>query len=646
MGLRCVSLWLALLFAAVCWQIHGLPRDDAGEVESALRLEIQATKQQLELYRRKKELLGDALTKLRTQLGHKTNHSASSSGESGSASSATSQRRQRYRDAPQIFSDWFEHEGVFSLEAAATNSTRVFSQLISFRPNSSPMGRRQQAAARRKTSADDEPPLQFLLVLDPSSTMLSLFHPSTHELVWQHSLDLRSPSARESFRIADMFFVSDRSAHLAVLSTSGDLALFKLRLWHSRRIISGDARRLKPLRELEEDYLQCAAGQDTLHALSPWMFASASSLTSPAPGRYLHVDVERVFVATLHPDRRYNRGKVVVVAQYYRVFVVASDNLGRHLSFLHGENGSFIEDIDTQAGPHDGGVVQLQPIQSSRGLVALATQDRVFFMDATAPFLVPVMCEAPGRHALTSLVADPLRPSIVYAGTSTGRALVYKLHNIGAWRHRSDMSEHEPHGPVTCTLVDQLMPRRPPLLALGHESHSIVQTLPGFLVLGTGPRLVLYQLSGSSDEVRPTYLSEHSMLGSFVKELDRLSALRVVGISATKDLVEHPTAFAVLVADSNSPDRLYRLDVYESRVPPSGTNLDLSWIRVPAMMICALAAMFWQQKGRVAYSAGGRGSFHEAELAGLLSGRGVRLPSMASAKRGGLNSNRRASDWY
>ncbi|EGZ25176.1 hypothetical protein PHYSODRAFT_391329, partial [Phytophthora sojae] len=235
-----------------------------------------------------------------------------------------------------------------------------------------------------------------------------------------------------------MFFVSDRSSYLAFLSTSGDLALFKLRLWHSRRVVAGDTRRLKPLKELEDNQLQCAP--------------SWSSLTAPPPGKYLHVDVERIFWTTLDPAWSYKRGKVAVVAQHYRVFVVASDSSGGLLSFYNGDNGAFIKEIHTRSRVHDGGAVRLKPIHSSRGLVALATQTRVVFVDSTIPLLVPVDCKAPRGHRFTSLATDPARPSIVYLGTSTGRALVFKLHNFGAVRQRSEFSDQSPRGRVMCAL--------------------------------------------------------------------------------------------------------------------------------------------------------------------------------------------------
>eukprot|EP00644_Phytophthora_capsici_P006419 jgi/Phyca11/127006/e_gw1.66.215.1 len=315
-----------------------------------------------------------------------------------------------------------------------------------------------------------------------------------------------------------MFFVSDRSAHLAILMTSGDLVLFKLRLWHNRRVLSGDLRRTKPLRDLEEKYLKCPLGQNSLNALdisqTPWLQHSKTSLTSPAAGKYLHVDVERVFKTTLAREWEYARGKVAVVSLHYRVLVVASDSSGDHLSIFHGDNGSFIQDIHMQSSTLDDNIVHLEPIQSSRGLVALATRSRVLFVDTSIPFFVPVVCGAPGQHTFTSLAADPLRPTILYAGTSTGRALVYKLHNFGSWRKRSNTNESL--GPIMCALVDQLMPRRLPAPAFRHEMPAVVQTLPGFLVLGAGSRLALYQLSGSSDDVNPTYLSERSLHDSFI----------------------------------------------------------------------------------------------------------------------------------
>ncbi|GMF50746.1 unnamed protein product [Phytophthora fragariaefolia] len=650
MGLRCAALWLALLVSAHCGQVCGdVDRVDTA-AESAVLMhlldaEVEATRRQLQLYKRKTELLADTIRQLQTQLGDTSGRNETSPGALYGDSVATQQRRQRPRDGPQIFSDWFEPQGSFSsFGEEAENSSRVFAQLVSFRPSTSPGNRRYQASSRRKAAVDDDLPLQFLLVLDPRSTIIRLFHPTTCEILWQHALNLRSSSGDVEFQVADAFFISDRSSYLAVLLTSGDLALFKLRLWHARRVASGDNRRLKPLRESEDNNLQCPAGQDSLAdldpSLPPWLlWPPTSSLTSPAPGKYIHVDFDRIFGAALNSDWNYDRGKVAVVAQHYRVFVVASDSSGGHLSIFSGDNGTFMNDIHTQSTDS---AVQLEPIHSSRGLIALATHNRVFFADSTKASLVPVSCKAPGRHTFTSLAADPVRPSVIYVGTSTGRALVFKLHNIGAWRQRSNFTDQSSRDPIMCTLVDQLMPRLPSSIS---ETPAVVQTLQSFLVLGTGSQLVLYQLSGSSEEVRPMYLSERSMVGSFQKA-------QVMSLSAAKDLLVHSTGFAALVAvpsspgDYNAAGLSYRLDLYESRIPPPGNNMDLSWIRVPAMMICALAAMFWQQKGRLAYSAGGRRAFNDAELAGILSGRGVPLPGMGSMKRSGMHGNQRASDWY
>ncbi|KAK1934480.1 hypothetical protein P3T76_011089 [Phytophthora citrophthora] len=592
-----------------------------------LEAEISVTKEQLKLYQLKAELLRNAIKRIQSQLH---SNSLSNSTESTPAS-PTTQQRSRYRESPQIFSDWFELHGMFK----QPNAVRALTQLISFRPNASPSGRKQQLVARRKM--DDDLPLQFLLVLDQVSTVMSLFHLTTHELMWQHSLDLDSTAKTKAVQVADMFFVSDRSAHLAILLMSGDLALFKIRLWHNRRIISGDLRRVKPLKDMEEKYLKCPLGQNSLNALDvsqpPWLQYSKASLTSPAAGKYLHVDVERVFRTTLNREWEYVRGKVVMVSLHYRVLVVATDSSGGHISVFHVDNGSFIRDVNTQSASRDDNIVHLEPIQNSRGLVALATRSRVLFVDTSVSQLVPVVCEAPGQHTFTSLATDLLRPTVFYVGTSTGRALVYKLHNFGSWRKRSDTSESR--SPVMCALVDQLVPRRP-APAFSHSMSAVVQTLPGFLVLGAGSRLALYQLSGSSEDVHPTYLSERSLLDSFNPDVNPM----ILGVSSSKDLIVHSVAFAAVVGDANGS---LRVDIYESRIPPPGTNLDLSWIRVPAMMICALAAMFWQQRGRVA---GGRGRFSETELAGLLSGREGRTLGMNTMKRSGVSSNRRATSGF
>ncbi|RLN87272.1 hypothetical protein BBJ28_00023872, partial [Nothophytophthora sp. Chile5] len=438
-----IALWLVLLFVLPCRRSWG-SRGDSTAASAPLQLkhlldaEIDATKQQLDLYKRKAELMEETLAQLESHLGYNASVSK------GSPVSTTThqqqqkfKRHQRNRASPQLFSDWFAPHGAFPLphdrsDTVPRPQSASLARLISFRPQTRLVGKKQQQPQRKFTSGsvEDEAPLQFLLVLDPHTTVLRLFHPLSHELVWQHALNLR-PSVGGSeggFGIADVFFTSERSAHLAVLSTAGDLTLFKLRLWHNRRVISGDHRRLIPSRDLRADQLRCLAGQHEdgiSEALRlPWMEETTPSLTTPPPGRFLHVDVERVFGAALSRNWRYDRGKVTVIALYHHVYVVTSDASGGHLSFFHGRNGSYITNLHIQTNAnnsHGGGVVQLEPVQSTGGLLALTTGSRVQFVDVTIPMLLSVACEAPERQAFTSVAVDPQRPFTVYAGTSTGR---------------------------------------------------------------------------------------------------------------------------------------------------------------------------------------------------------------------------------
>ncbi|RLN70118.1 hypothetical protein BBJ28_00005866 [Nothophytophthora sp. Chile5] len=665
-----IALWLVVLFVLPCRQSWGLRGDSTAssaplQLKHLLDAEIDATKQQLRLYKRKAELITETLAKLESRLGHNASASNGSPVSVTAHQQQTFKRHQRNRASPQLFRDWFAPHSSFPLPHDGSGmlprpQSAPLARLISFRPQTRLVGKRQQQPQRKFTSGsvEDEAPLQFLLVLDPHTTVLRLFHPLTHELVWQHALNLRSSAggSEGAFGIADVFFMSERSAHLAVLSTAGDLMLFKLRLWHNRRVISGDHRRLIPLRDLRADQLRCLAGQreDSIsEALRlPWTEETTPSLTAPPPGRFLHVDVERVFDAALSRDWRYDRGKVTVIALYHHVYVVTSDGSGGHLSFFHGRNGSFITDLHIQTNTrnsHDRGVVQLEPVQSTGGLLALTTRSQVQFVDVTIPMLLPVACEAPERQAFTSLAVDPQRPFTVYAGASTGRGFVFRLYNFQAWRQRSNGEEQEHHEPAVCALVGQLAPRRPPLSPPGGEAPALVQTVHGFLVLATGARLVLYQLPTGSEGLRPTYLSERSLVASPLQELDWITSpsspkLEILGVSTAKDPLMHSVGLAVLVAvpqDEGAMHVAQRLDVYESRLPPPASSLDLTWVRVPAMMICALAAMFWQQKGRLAQSAGGSGAFDEAELLGLL---GRQVPNLESL-RGSLAASQRTRKW-
>ncbi|KAL7690802.1 putative WD40-repeat-containing domain superfamily [Plasmopara halstedii] len=611
MRLRYLALFFSLLRGFSIWgsALKGRSATDVKAFNHVLRAEIEAVRQQLKLYRQKANYLSSAIYQFQS-----LNETIDLSGSMLNVSAKKFHSKPLKN--PKLLSNWFEPQGTFRL----INSTQVLTQLISFRPT---ISKRAHKRSRHKKSTNDEPPLQFLLVVDRYSTVMKLIHPITFELMWQHALNLRSLSTDEEFHIADIYFVSDRRSYLVILSTLGDVVLFKLRLWYGRRIIAGDVRHFDTRQVQDQSKLQCLKGQDMIdlfcESKPPWV---RSSLTVPSFGKYLHVDVERIFAATLSPQWDYDHGKVAVVTFYHHMSVVAADNSGRHLSFYHG-NGSFIKDLHTQKEIHGSSMVQLGHLQSGKGLIAVATQYQIKFVDASSLHMVPVVCEAPGPHTFSSVAVDPLHQTTFYAGTSTGRVFVFELHNLGGWRQQV-----KAHNPLVCTLVKQLMPRLPYRLDFGLNLPVIVKTMPRYLLMGAGSHLLLYQLSSSSEKAQAIYLSGSSLDDS----------LQMLDMSVANDLITHTIGFVILASDINES---CRLDIYESRITPHDINFDLSWIRLPAMMICAVAAIYWQRKGRP----GRRNMFDEAELTSLLSSRNGQWSSSRMMNRGGMTMDTKAKYW-
>lgn len=337
-------------------------------------------------------------------------------------------------------------------------------QMIAFGSNPKPMGRSPHPVNPRKTTTFDRdaPLLQFLAVMERDTSTLQMYHPMTHELVWQAAL----PEIRD---IAAFSLSSDRRAHLALLTRSGRLALYSLRIWHHGRAISGGFRRVDPLGPhqcLLESY-------DRLldHPALPWSTLAPQS--SPALGKHLHIDFElvfrtpvrkslsastyrsmpRVFAAPVD-NSPFLGGNVVVTGRFRHNFAITSDNNGK-LFFFHTENGTFAGElvVDPSRKP----VTLFEPMAG--GILALAIRNHVHFVDVASRRVVGAVCDAPSSQVITSLKADPTSPFTIFAGLSNGQGLVFRLRQVSmSWRAQSD--DDLSHGGPECVLVDQLRPRR------------------------------------------------------------------------------------------------------------------------------------------------------------------------------------------
>lgn len=152
---------------------------------------------------------------------------------------------------------------------------------------------------------------------------------------------------------------------------------------------------------------------------------------------------------------------------------------------------------------------------------------------------------------------------------------------------------------------------------------TVIEVLPGYLVMSTGSRLVLFQLA-TGESSRPVYLSEREI--GFTASLNRGSdsycgghcSSRIVAMNAATNVAEHPAALTVHVVATSSASRSahYRLDVFASlQPPPPPSTINLSWVRFPVVLICVVAALFWQQRAKSGSHHGGEDSY-QAELFG------------------------------
>ncbi|GAB9473101.1 hypothetical protein Gpo141_00010259 [Globisporangium polare] len=634
-----------------------------------LDAERSAVERQLELYRRKVTLLKALLARydeddeLAGDDGTAKDSAAPATSDQPAQSRRAAQfqqsrqrqyRQQQQHSATQRFSDWFDLQGsyyppVVSSPLHKTESNRpgepgIRLDLLSFRPNANPNAKKSHNAQRggRRTGSNhlhaqadstSSPLLQFLAVFETKQGRLDLHHPITNELVWQHELfmELRS-SAPTSSPITDYFFTSERLSYLATVRANGEVSFYKLRVLHNRRLLSGDHRILskfdRPMcmkssinQKLQKKNLKTAMG---MPLSLPWR--SPEPVNTLPAANHPHIDFELLFSTKSDANSSVRTEKVAVVTFFSHSYVITA-NSKAELAFFHGENGTFISSLATDWFTQDAGASGITQFHVlATGIVAAAVGNRIHFVNPLEQTLVNgggVTCDGGASEEITSVDSDPWRYSTIYAATSSGRVLVFRLLNFerprkGGSSGRHPMKKLDENGNLVfdeesesaCVLVDQLLPKSK-LPALSQEAQTqakhqtAVRAIPGYVIMTTNDAIVLFQ---SSYEGLPTYVTAHSIHSKLSPPLSQnsLSNTRteqLIALSAARDPNAHPVALAVHVLESGGSvnettsvaTTRARVDVYESLLPQPTSSLDLGWLRVPIMLLCAVAVMYWQQ---------------------------------------------------
>lgn len=637
-----------------------------------LNAEHSAVKHQLELYRRKATLLKALLAQYEEgdELGGGTAKEAAATATSNQPAQSRratqlqqsrqrAYRQQQQHSATQRFSDWFDLQGCyyppvvllpssqknkFNGPSESSNHHGIRFDLLSFRPNANPNGKKShnaQRGGRRPANnhlhAPGEPAsyplLQFLAAFDMKQGRLDLHHPITKELVWQHELFMEPRSVSP---ITDYFFASERLSYLATVRANGQVTLYKLRVLHNRRLLSGDHR--IPSKSDRAVCFRSSYNQQLLKTRRntmgmpinlPWR--SGTSTNTLAAASHPHIDFELIFSTNPHINNSILTEKVAVVTFFSHSYVITANNKAE-LSFFHGENGTFISSLATDWFTQDSGASGITQFHVlTTGIVAAAVGNRIHFVNPLEQTLVDggVTCDGGANEKITSVDSDPWRYSTIYAGTSSGRVLVFRLLNFDRLRKNgSGRRQQQPPPPLkkldengnlvydeesepVCVLVGQLRPK-PELPSLSQTAAEVqtqarhqtgVRAILGYVVMTTNSEIVLFQ---TSYEWLPTYVtaySTRSLLGQQTQNSgSNTRTEQFVALSAARDPSTHPVALAVhvlerLVNDTTSvgASRL-RMDVYESLLPQPTSSLDLGWLRVPIMLLCAVAVMYWQQQ--------------------------------------------------
>ncbi|KAJ0410708.1 hypothetical protein ATCC90586_008293 [Pythium insidiosum] len=421
---------------------------------------------------------------------------------------------------------------------------------------------------REVASSDDPtlPQLQVVVTLNKQTQDLRFYHPVSTALLYQ--LHLNVPA-----KIDKVVIHSDRSTRLIVTSELGDLMMYRLRVYHGRRLAAGEYRRV-----YDRDPHQCIARHSTVNPSTyacaapgrQWgdIFLKETWRVTPPVGHHVQLELEPMFhvVSPLMIDQ------LAVMQHYTSVYVVGSDSAGK-LIVLDGNNGQLVKELTPEPLGRITGFASL-----TSGVLAFATGTRVRFLSVWEKAMLPLVCEG-STHTISSLDRDSSRSSVLIAGTQDGSGLVFRLDRLGDLKRTP--SEANEQGVPTCTLIAQLTSRQAhlsrPRSALG-VGPALVKGLPGFILLSTPARVVLFAAS----TLPPTYLTE--------KHLASLNG-------------------SLLLA--HAWHHHHRVELLAARAASPASSIELGWIRAPVVLLCAIGVMFWQQNK---YRRGPPPSFLDAGL--------------------------------
>lgn len=593
---------------------------DAENARSAalLRLldtEIEAAEQTLALQRRKASVLTQMLSLQTAAQRCELNLDRDVHDSYSHRMSATAQIkkvvRDSFNDAKTTLDDCFTLLGSWH---APSSALRL--ELVSLRANNQAAAKRGQAQSHRRgmfpgAVGSHTPLLEFVLAIETGKqrsgsnaepALLTFIHPTTQEVLWQHMLNAMGP-------VTDFYWTSDLTTYFATLSSSGRMALSKLRVMHNRRLVSGDYRRGSGY-DRHQCFLKAPSSKngfesenkdgDGITPIANLLLEDTKSRRSaPAAGNHLHFEFETLFTRSAQQTTRRNGvrqrpDKIAVVDFHHRLFVVTSDLQGS-LSFYHGKNGSHIATLpEVLEAP----ATQLHVI--SMGILAIAVENRIIFVDVLDQRLLPLRCEG-SMDRITSVTKDPSRHGVLYAGTSKGCALAFQIHHLERFSRRRKQQQNdtlsifeEETATASCVITAQLMPHlQIPRASYSHSDAmaqtTIVKAIPGYLLLATDTNVVLYQTSPNAQPVR---IAERMLLPS---PSDHVST-QYAKVSVVRDIGLHTVALVLHVqeTDESGSSRL-RVDVYKSKLPAPSAGLDLGWMRVPIMLVCAVGVMLWQQ---------------------------------------------------
>ncbi|KAF0736440.1 hypothetical protein Ae201684_007457 [Aphanomyces euteiches] len=394
----------------------------------------------------------------------------------------------------------------------------------------------QTPGRRRKLGHVDMDLIEFF-VTATAKGRLGFYDPRTFALMWELQTNLTSS-------IASIHHLADTASSrcvLALATSDGTVAVFSMLIYQDGRLRVGELPR--PRASIERPLCSLRPSIRSLPSFRNVWLPLTATRSSP---KGLHLDVTLLFELPTHEP-----STVLLLQANYDVHVVVGGTWSGHLA-IYNRNGECVVHRHLA-----------HPIRAMAGLLGgsfVYTAGKNVAIMHAPKWDQPVQICPGSVHDIVSLARDLHKTSTVYAGTTAGTVLVFRL-------YRSSGAQSS-----VCSVQHQAAVES----NVNSSQHVVLSSTKRFFAGVLGQTLVAYEWMDGGQTWRQLFESPTPP-------------------NTLAWMIKGTTHDAGLVTVTSSTNGSLAVVVYECLMEPDKASYDISGVRAPLMVIFAGGFIVWQK---------------------------------------------------